>query len=180
MRSLMKNQPRLFVRMDRCLGCRSCEIACSVAHSKTKTLAGAINESAPPRKRIYVEAASTLKAPLFCRHCEDAPCVSVCPTKALAPDPKSGAVKLENSKCIGCSSCAMACPFGVIQEDGSSQVIVKCDLCPDRTIPACVMACPTRALQLQPEYEKNRRIEAVNRMVEALHAGGSPILRAQR
>jgi len=67
----------------------------------------------------------------------------------------------------------MACPFGVIQQDAEARSIVKCDLCQDRARPACVEACPTRALQLQPEYEKNKRQEVVNRFLEALHMGRS-------
>lgn len=167
----MKSQPRIFVRTERCVGCHNCELACAVVHSKTGSLTGAISEDTTPRKRIFVEAAQLGKAPVFCLHCGDAPCVRVCPVKALAFDPATGVVQYAGSRCIGCSSCAMACPFGVIQEDTASRTIVKCDLCVGRDIPACVKACLTKALQIQPDYERNRRREVVDRLAEALHTG---------
>ena len=73
---------------ERCMGCRSCEVACAVSHSKSKNLFQALGEEKVPKKRISVEYIHALEAsvPISCRHCEDAPCVSVCPTKALSKD----------------------------------------------------------------------------------------------
>ncbi len=61
-------------------------------------------------------------------------------------DRKTGLVMIDKDRCIGCWSCIMVCPFGVVvqyQEEGKA---LKCDLCPDEKIPPCVRACPTEAL----------------------------------
>jgi carbon-monoxide dehydrogenase iron sulfur subunit len=157
----MDEQRRIFVRVERCVGCRSCELACAVAHARSDSLAAAVEEEPPPKKRLFVEAFQGHAAPIHCRHCEVAPCVRVCPTGALFSDPASGLVHYQENRCIGCFLCAMSCPFGVIRPDPEHRFIVKCDFCPDRTVPACVSACPTRALQYQTEaeYEAARRQE---------------------
>jgi Fe-S-cluster-containing dehydrogenase component len=88
---------------------------------------------------------------LSCMHCADAPCVIACPTGALVRDAESGRVTVRQSKCIGCKMCLQACPFGVPQY-GKDDLMQKCDLCLARlrdgeTEPACVAACPSRALR---------------------------------
>ncbi len=155
----MKNQPRIFVYPDRCLGCHSCELACAVAHSQSKFLATAIHEEPRPQRRIFVETADEARAPIHCRHCEEPPCVRVCPSGALFADPTTLLIQYRVQRCIGCFMCAMACPFGVIRADSENRLIVKCDYCPDRETPACVVACPSKALQFQTEaeYERGRR-----------------------
>jgi len=136
----------IFVRLDRCLGCHSCELACAVEHSAGKTLFAAIAEKPVPRKRLYVEQVDDHKLPLLCRHCEDAPCVQACRTGALSQDPITRIVSHDPDRCIGCWMCTMVCPYGVIGRELERRVAVKCDRCPDRDIPACVDACPTHAL----------------------------------
>jgi len=134
------------------MGCRSCEIACAVEHSQSKELFRSLREIPKPIHRIrvlYVWSAGT-PSPLSCRHCEQAPCIDVCPTRALYKD-EDGATMLNPLKCIGCLSCAIACPFGIPELDYVNKIMVKCDLCPDRRkerrVPACVEACPTGALK---------------------------------
>jgi len=121
--------PRVIaVDVDRCMGCHSCEIACAVAHSDGKTLFAAIQEEPLPQPRVSVLAAGEMAVPLQCRHCEDAPCVEICPTKALQkPDPE-GPVTIDQELCIGCKSCIMVCPFGVITMSADGKTIIKCDL----------------------------------------------------
>lgn len=157
----MKNQPRIFVYPNRCLGCHSCELACALAHSKTGSLAAAIYEEPKPQKRIFVEGKEDARGPIHCRHCEEAPCARVCPTGALISDLPTNLIQYREQRCIGCFMCGMACPFGVIWRDPKNRFIVKCDYCPDRETPACVTACPSRALQFQSEaeYERTRRQE---------------------
>ncbi len=77
----------VFVRLDRCLGCKSCEMACAVEHSAGKSLIAAVSEKPTPVRRVYVEMAEGQKMPLVCRHCEDAPCVAVCRTGAMYSGP---------------------------------------------------------------------------------------------
>ena len=138
---------QIFVKPEICTGCRSCEIACSVQHSKEKNLFAAVLQSPPPMKRVFVEQAGQVKMPVVCRHCEDAPCLNACISGCLYKDAK-GFVRRHKERCIGCWSCAMACPFGMITRDPDKHIAVKCDRCHKLEVPACVNACPTKALYL--------------------------------
>lgn len=138
---------RLFIRIDRCLGCRSCEIACAVEHSLSKDLFSAISETPLPKKRLYVHQVEERKFPILCRHCDDAPCLNACLSGALWRDER-GAVRMKREKCIGCWTCIMVCPYGIIGREfrEGRWISIGCDLCPDRDAPACVASCPTKAL----------------------------------
>ena len=140
-------QPKeIFVKADRCLGCHSCEMACAVEHSKSRTLFGAVTEAPLPKKRIYVEwLASDANIPMVCRQCEEAPCMHACISGAITRNDK-GVVRTQEDKCIGCWTCVMVCPFGMIGRHLETHKAYRCDRCPDRDIPACVNACPTGAL----------------------------------
>jgi len=148
-------------RVERCLGCRSCEVACAVAHSESKDLRGAVRQSPRPQRRVSVESAGRGGLPIQCRHCEDAPCVTVCPTGALARETDLGPVLVTAERCIGCRMCVLVCPFGVIAMSRDGRAAVKCDQCIERTAagedPACVSACPTRALVYVEIDEVTRR-----------------------
>ncbi len=143
----------IFVRLDRCMGCKSCEMACAVEHSKDKSLYGAISEKPLPLRRLYVEQACGQKMPLVCRHCEDAPCVAVCSSGAMRQDPSTGIVNRDVDRCVGCWMCAMICPYGVIGRQRDARVAIKCDRCGTRQEPACVEACPTHTLIFSEEEE---------------------------
>ncbi len=136
----------VFIDVARCLGCRSCALACAVAHSQSGELLRAIAEDPPPRARVFVEAVEGRAVPLNCRHCEEAQCAAVCPTGAMSRDPETRAVRHEPQRCLGCGFCELACPFGVITRLPGTRTVAKCDLCPGREVPACVEACPTGAL----------------------------------
>ena len=158
----------LIIRPERCLGCRSCEIACAIAHSESKNLFSAIGEKPFPKKRINLEHIPGLgvSLPITCRHCNDAPCVSVCPTKALYQDETNGTVGYNPESCVDCWICSMVCPrfvslYKMILVMGcwtssmnhnreiisrQAEAGIKCDLCESRDLPACVEACPTHAL----------------------------------
>jgi carbon-monoxide dehydrogenase iron sulfur subunit len=140
----------LVISTEKCLGCRSCELACAVEHSQSRDLIKAIEEDSLPQYRLEVETAGDLTLPLQCRHCEDAPCVAVCPTHALEKLSPDSPVSLREDLCIGCKWCILVCPFGVIKLRRDRKAIIKCDLCQQRTEegrePACVEACPTGAL----------------------------------
>lgn len=148
----------IFVRIDRCVGCRSCELACAVEHSQSKTLFGAISEVPRPKKRVYVEYIEHRKVPFLCRHCEDAPCVKACRTGALSQDPVTRIVTHNPDRCIGCWLCAMTCPYGMINREEERRIAVKCDRCPEREEPACVNACPTKALVFAEEQEFSKLV----------------------
>ena len=80
------SQPKeIFVRPDRCMGCNSCQLACAVEHSESKSLYGAIAEYPQPKPRIFVEwVQPENRVPVVCRHCEDAPCMYACIAGAIA------------------------------------------------------------------------------------------------
>ncbi|HEX7445866.1 MAG TPA: 4Fe-4S dicluster domain-containing protein [Methanothrix sp.] len=143
----------VFVRLDRCLGCKSCEMACAVEHSTSKSLFGSISEKPGPIRRVYVEKAEGQNVPLVCRQCEDAPCVAVCRTGALYQDPVTGIVDRNVEKCIGCWMCAMICPYGVVGRQADARRAVKCDRCKDLDEPACVRACPAGTLVFATQSE---------------------------
>ena len=98
---------------------------------------------------------STVHMPKSCLHCEDAPCVTVCPTGASYKREEDGIVLVNPDTCIGCKLCSWACPYGAREFDLTSRVMKKCTLCvdriydqslpEDRRVPACVSACPTGA-----------------------------------
>jgi carbon-monoxide dehydrogenase iron sulfur subunit len=168
----MSEHKEVFVRIDRCTGCRTCEVACAVEHSVSKSLFSAIFETPIPRKRLYIEAAEGYNVPLLCRHCEDAPCVRACLTGALSQDALTRVVSHDADKCIGCWMCTMVCPYGVIGRLKEQRVAVKCDRCPDRDEPACVISCPTRALVYAEEeiFSGTIRTKAASQLAEGYAA----------
>lgn len=144
---------RIICQIEKCLGCGSCELACAVEHSQSRRLMEAIREVVLPKQRIRVElidhngTAHRYRAlALQCRHCEDPVCVQACISGGISKDEKTGDVLINPERCVGCWSCIMVCPFGVIVKHEGIHRALKCDHCPDRESPACVEACPTHAL----------------------------------
>ena len=133
----------IVVNLDRCTGCFGCEVACKMENgvalgerwSKVLTV-GPVGEY-PDMTRYAL--------PTMCQQCENAPCVSVCPTGASYRD-EDGVVLVDKEKCIGCKYCMMACPYGVRQFNEDAGVVQKCTLCAQITadgdgVPACVHNC---------------------------------------
>ncbi len=149
----------ILIDVKRCLGCKSCELACAVGHSATKSLFAAISEARKPKKRVYVEQGNQLNFPVQCRHCEEPACVRACMAGALIKDKQSGIVQHNQARCVGCWMCVMVCPFGAISQDKQGRVITKCDRCADDQNPKCVDACPTGAIKYVPvdDFSKEQR-----------------------
>ena len=139
----------LIFNRERCLACRACELACSVAHSHSGQLETAIAEELPPKRRVTIAAGKDGADALRCEQCAEPLCVFSCKSGALHRDPISGWIALEESRCVGCFMCLMVCPHG-IRPDAATDRVVRCDVCLDREIPACVAACPTGALSAEP------------------------------
>jgi electron transport protein HydN len=149
---------------DRCIGCRTCEVACVLAHTRGEALEGLSAARFIPRLKVV--RVSRVTAPVQCRQCDDAPCAKVCPTGALVH--RHNSVQVIQSQCIGCKSCMMACLYGAIEvvfreppvpeprissfpvSSGPARVqALKCDLCWERSEgPACLKVCPTKAISL--------------------------------
>ncbi len=164
----------VFVDMERCTACKSCEIACAVSHSDSKDLFSAIFETPRPQKRIHVERADSHSYPVRCMHCSDAACIVACPNGAMTRDSETGGVYVNEDKCMGCFMCAMVCPFGSISAHPMKKTALKCDFCLQRLKegkqPACAEACPTQALLFGEEGElvKQKRLATAATMLNAV------------
>ena len=157
----------LVIDLDTCVGCHACATACKEWNGAS-AISGPLSDYEPygekpsgvwlNRVRHYevgtYPASKTINFPMSCLHCEDAACVTVCPTGASYKRP-DGIVLVDQDKCMGCNLCAWACPYGARELDRSSGTMKKCTLCVDRIYdetlaeaerqPACVLACPTHA-----------------------------------
>jgi len=141
---------KVYAKEEYCLGCRLCEVHCIVAHSdyKNDIVKAFKKQEQRPLPRVIVEENRPVSFALQCRHCEDAPCTTACITGAMQKDPVTGVVTCEESRCVGCWTCILACPFGAIaRNEQGKKVASKCDLCSELgDIPACVKNCPNAAM----------------------------------
>lgn len=141
-------------RPERCLSCKSCEIACAVAKSRSESLFEAIHEQPAPIRRLHVrrtlDGSQPTIVPEHCSNCRDTPCLTSCQRGAIKREPNSRLVSIIESRCVGCGKCVKACPSNVvhlIQSEQKKKVALKCTLCTEHPDgPACVRACPTNSL----------------------------------
>ena len=145
----------LMIDMARCIGCKTCIVACQNNHGLVD------NESALPGEipyylRVEVKREGTypnikaISRVVPCQHCKNPPCVKACKAKAISKDPETGIVRIDRKKCKGAKACIEACPYGVIQFDNKNKFAHKCDLCFDRVHigeePVCAEVCMTDAI----------------------------------
>jgi len=165
----------LVIDLDTCVGCHACVIACK--EWNTGGYGNALSdqqpygaepegsflnrihtfEVVPEGGQVLDQTADTrvVHFPKSCLHCEDAPCVTVCPTGASYKRAEDGIVLVDENKCMGCGLCAWSCAYGAREMDISAGVMKKCTLCVDRIynetipevdrIPSCVRTCPAGA-----------------------------------
>ncbi len=127
------------VNIEKCTGCRLCELACSLKNN---------GECNPATAMLQVVGFDELfSIPIMCPQCEKPACANVCPTTAIVRDQATGTLVISKEKCIGCKLCIMACPFGNISFSSSKRVPVKCERCGGE--PECVIFCPTKALEFK-------------------------------
>lgn len=173
---MVKNE-KITVRIETCVGCHTCELACAIEHSKAKDLLQAFIQGERPGHRIYIEAFKNSAVPVPCNHCEEAACISACPTGAAHRKVEGGPVFVDQEKCIGCAMCVQACPFGVIAMDEQKKRAYKCDVCVERLArgeqPACVSSCPTKSLSFGSinSGNRNKRQRVAEMMSEAAADG---------
>lgn len=158
----------LVIDLDTCVGCHACVIACKGWNTENEStpLSDQDPYGAAPSgtflNRVHsyevtppTGPAQQVHFPKSCLHCEDAPCVTVCPTGASYKREDDGIVLVNEMACIGCGLCAWACPYGAREMDAAEGVMKKCTLCVDRIYnenlpeidrtPACVRTCPAGA-----------------------------------
>ncbi|MGH8014007.1 MAG: 4Fe-4S dicluster domain-containing protein [Candidatus Binataceae bacterium] len=134
------------IDQNRCIGCHACTVACKEEHNVPlgvfRTWVKYIEKGEFPDTSRHFGV-------MRCNHCDDAPCVEVCPTSALFRRP-DGIVDFDTNRCIGCKSCMQACPYDALYIDPNSHTAAKCNFCAHRIEkslePACVIVCPTRAI----------------------------------
>lgn len=158
-----KNNRFIYADPNKCIGCISCELACSASHMGLDVdtvyemkLAG--KEVAPSRNKVVKIDGKT--APMQCMQCLDAPCLEACPIDIIKFE--DDLVRYYESDCIGCGSCDMVCPYGAVvmakntKSDApiSQMVALTCDLCGGEAgDQACINICPTDAILLI-DYDK--------------------------
>ena len=135
---------KVYVNEEWCLGCHLCEYNCAFANSGLKDMVKALKDK-EIYPRIHVEDGGKITYAVSCRHCTDPICVRSCISGALSK--KDGAVCIDKTKCVGCYTCILVCPYGAISRNGEGAV-QKCELCLQNTCgePACVKGCPNRAI----------------------------------
>jgi Fe-S-cluster-containing dehydrogenase component/formate-dependent nitrite reductase membrane component NrfD len=130
----------------KCIGCHACTVACKeenqVPLGVNRTWVKYIEKGVFPDTRRYFSV-------MRCNHCDDAPCVTICPTVALYRRP-DGIVDFDGERCIGCKSCMQACPYDALYIDPETKTAAKCHYCAHRVEaglePACVVVCPVQAI----------------------------------
>ena len=133
---------QLFIDPQRCIGCRACVEACSECPDHGGYSMIHLDDLA--------RAVTVQTAPTVCMHCDEPACATVCPADAIHKGADGVVHTAMTERCIGCSNCVLACPFGVPKVDTRRDMMMKCDLCYDRTSrdlkPMCATVCPSGAL----------------------------------
>ncbi|MDD2390346.1 MAG: 4Fe-4S dicluster domain-containing protein [Desulfobacterales bacterium] len=147
----------LLLQPEKCIDCRSCQLACTLKHYGNFSLA---------KSRIEVlSSPMKFSVPLTCLQCDDPACAKVCVVDALVRNPETGLVEYNAEKCIGCRMCVTACPFGNISYDRALKTVIKCDTC--HGDPECAKFCPTGAIQwIKADLETLDRKKAMSAKFE--------------
>jgi Fe-S-cluster-containing dehydrogenase component/formate-dependent nitrite reductase membrane component NrfD len=165
---------------NRCIGCHACTVACKEEHNVPlgvfRTWVKYIEKGEFPHTSRHFGV-------LRCNHCDDAPCIEICPTRALFRR-DDGIVDFDNSRCIGCQSCMQACPYDALYLDPATQTAAKCNFCAHRIEmnlePACVIVCPTHAISAgdidDPQSAVSQIIAMQKVAVRKPHKGTRPKL----
>ncbi len=131
-----------FIDPNRCIGCQSCVQACGECDT---------HKGHPMIHLEYVDRATSAQTvPVVCMHCDQPTCAEVCPADAIKRTGDGVVQTARKPRCIACNNCVLACPFGVPKMKTEFQLMMKCDMCYDRTSagkkPMCATVCPSGAL----------------------------------
>jgi anaerobic dimethyl sulfoxide reductase subunit B (iron-sulfur subunit) len=176
----MTSQFAFLVNSDACSGCKTCQVACKDKHDLPagvhwrkvyEITAGEWQE----KDGIWVSTVLGYHLSTACHHCLNPLCAAPCPTEAIWKE-DSGIVRIDASLCRNCRACMLACPYGAIYFNPAQNTTTKCDFCQDSLelglTPACVAACPNRALDFG-EYEELKRNHAGVNQVYPMAASSS-------
>ena len=138
----MTNDYEFFIDPSRCIGCQACVAACAECGT---------HRGVPMIHLDYVHRSTGVQtAPVVCMHCEDPTCAKVCPADAIKQGDDGIVHSAAKPRCVACSNCVLACPFGVPKMKVEFDLMMKCDMCYDRTSvgkkPMCATVCPSGAL----------------------------------
>ncbi len=136
------SEKQFYIDPSRCIGCNACVAAC--AECDTHPGISMIH-------LVELKRGETVQtAPVICMHCDEPACAAVCPADAIKRTPDGVVQSSLKPRCIGCTNCVFACPFGVPKYDAEIDQMMKCDMCYDRTSvgkkPMCATVCPSGAL----------------------------------
>ncbi|MBI5928222.1 MAG: 4Fe-4S dicluster domain-containing protein [Chloroflexi bacterium] len=131
-----------FIDISRCIGCQACVQACSECDT---------HKGVSMIQLDYVDrSVSTQTVPVVCMHCDSPTCAEVCPADAIKRTGDGVVQTARKPRCIACNNCVLACPFGVPKMHNEMNLMMKCDMCYDRTSvglkPMCASVCPSQAL----------------------------------
>ena len=140
----------LYVDLDRCFGCSTCEVACKQEHDLPVGPRWIrVSQDGPKKSSTGLQLDYY---PVICKHCDNPKCAEICPRKAISKGPE-GIVLIDDTLCDGCKACIEACPFGLMDFDPEAEKASKCNLCSERlekgVEPSCVILCPGKALILE-------------------------------
>ena len=138
-----------FVDPSRCIGCNACVQACSECDT---------HKGYSMIQLDFIDhAVSPQTAPMVCMHCDSPTCAEVCPADAIKRTEDGTVQTAKEPRCIACNNCVLACPFGVPKMNTGMHLMMKCDLCYDRTSvdkkPMCASVCPSQALFFGTRHE---------------------------
>jgi Fe-S-cluster-containing dehydrogenase component len=151
-----------FIDPNRCIGCQACVHAC--AECDTHKGMSMIHLE-------YVDRARSVQtAPVVCMHCDSPTCAEVCPADAIKRTGDGVVQSARKPRCIACNNCVLACPFGVPKSNPGLELMMKCDMCYDRSSaglkPMCATVCPSGALffgTVEQAEHLRPRSEPINR-----------------